>query len=241
MQIILPAITGCLLIIIGIPLMNSELNDSKMEKPSYVVLQWITLGEIIVALFEIFFVIFRRYFTTLDGIFIICIFLYSLYVGLIDNYTHNYYIETGLLLIVFPLAGWYYFGLKCMLFGAMAGMCICLFLVILEYLVQRKVTLGFADILFLTLGNSLVGITHTELYWGTIALGATLTAIFTLLDYKSKHKEITNDTFIPILPMIGIVNCVVFFLLVLECRTRYPQMSSLCLMLCKDFLFSLNN
>ena len=157
----------------------------------------------------------RKAITMWRLLFLLYVFLYSSFIGLVDLYTHNYYLETLPGLLLFIPIGCITWGMTDALAGLLAGICVGFILAITEWLFFRRLSYGGGDTVYGAAASALVGYPNLFLYWGSFALILILAAIVHIVNVKAIRKQsLPDNRFVPLLPWFSILTTIFFAILI---------------------------
>ena len=139
-------------------------------------------------------------------LFLIYVYQYSLLVGLVDSFSHNYYLEMLPGLILFIPAGCLTWGFTDAMCGLLAGICCGGAIALTEWLMFRKLSYGGGDAVYGAAASCLAGYSNLTLYWILFAvillIGAAVHVIYVKAVMKQKIEE---NRFVPLLPWLSLL------------------------------------
>ena len=139
-------------------------------------------------------------------LFLIYVYQYSLLVGLVDSFSHNYYLEMLPGLILFIPAGCLTWGFTDAMCGLIAGICCAGAIALTEWLMFRKLSYGGGDAVYGAAASCLAGYSNLTLYWILFAvillIGAAVHVIYVKAVMKQKIEE---NRFVPLLPWLSVL------------------------------------
>lgn len=147
--------------------------------------------------------------------FLLYVFLYSSIIGIVDMYSHNYYLEMIPGLLLFIPIGCLTWGMTDALTGLLAGICIGCMLAITEWLFFRRLSYGGGDTVYGAAASALIGYSNFSLYWGCFTMILVLAAAVHVILVKVVRKESLNDNkFVPLLPWFSILTTILYAILI---------------------------
>lgn len=137
--------------------------------------------------------------------------LYCLFISIVDIYTQNFYLEMLFPLVFLMGAGWYSFGPIEMAKGFLLGLALNVSIVLLEIIVTKRRSYGWADFIFSTVASAIVGFTNAFNYWFLVAVFFILyfLIVFVINKFVYKKKDFTGE-YVPLLPVMTIPACIVY-------------------------------
>lgn len=159
----------------------------------------------------------RRAFPMERLLFLLYVFLYSSLIGLVDLYSHNYYLEMLPGLLAFIPIGCITWGMTDSLAGLLAGICAGSILAVTEWLFFRRVSYGGGDTVYGAMASALIGYSNCYLYWGCFALILVLAAAVHVILVKAVRKQkLSDNRFIPLLPWFSILTTILYAVLIVN-------------------------
>ena len=150
-------------------------------------------------------------------LFLLYVFLYSSLIGLVDLYSHNYYLEMLPGLLAFIPIGCITWGMTDSLAGLLAGICVGSILAVTEWLFFRRVSYGGGDTVYGAMASALIGYSNCYLYWGCFALILVLAAAVHVILVKAVRKQkLSDNRFIPLLPWFSILTTILYAVLIVN-------------------------
>ena len=149
--------------------------------------------------------------------FLLYVFLYSSLIGLVDLFSHNFYLEMLPGLLLFIPIGCITWGMTNGLFGLLAGICAGSILAVTEWLFFRRVSYGGGDTVYGAMASALIGYSNCYLYWGCFALILVLAAAVHVILVKAVRKQkLSDNRFIPLLPWFSILTTILYAVLIVN-------------------------
>ena len=149
--------------------------------------------------------------------FLLYVFLYSSLIGLVDLFSHNYYLEMLPGLLLFIPIGCITWGMTDALAGLLAGICVGCILAITEWLLFRRLSYGGGDTVYGAMASALIGYSNCYLYWGCFALILVLAAAVHVILVKAVRKQkLSDNRFIPLLPWFSILTTILYAVLIVN-------------------------
>ena len=143
--------------------------------------------------------------------FLLYVFLYSSLIGLVDLFSHNYYLEMLPGLLLFIPIGCVTWGMADGLAGLLAGICVGSILAVTEWLFFRRVSYGGGDTVYGAAASAIIGYSNSFLYWGSFTLILVLAASVHVILVKAIRKQkLSDNRFIPLLPWFSILTTVLY-------------------------------
>ena len=147
--------------------------------------------------------------------FLLYVFLYSSLIGLVDLFSHNYYLEMLPGLFLFIPIGCITWGMTDALAGLLAGICIGFILAITEWLFFRGLSYGGGDTVYGATASALIGYSHFFLYWGILSLILIIAGFVHILFVKVVLRQsIEDNRFVPLLPWFSIMTVILYAILI---------------------------
>ena len=147
--------------------------------------------------------------------FLLYVFLYSSLIGLVDLFSHNYYLEMLPGLFLFIPIGCITWGMTDALAGLLAGICIGFILAITEWLLFRGLSYGGGDTVYGAAASALIGYSHFFLYWGIFSLILIIAGFVHILFVKVVLRQsIEDNRFVPLLPWFSIMTVILYAILI---------------------------
>ncbi len=151
-------------------------------------------------------------------LFLLYVFLYSSLIGIVDLYSHNYYLEMFPGLLVFIPIGCITWGMTDSLAGLLAGICVGSILAVTEWLFFRRVSYGGGDTVYGAAASALIGYSNFCLYWGCFTLILVLAAAVHVILVKAIRKQkLSDNRFVPLLPWFSILTTILYAVLITNC------------------------
>ncbi len=146
--------------------------------------------------------------------FLLYVFLYSSLIGLVDLFSHNFYLEMLPGLLLFIPIGCFTWGMTDALAGLFAGICIGFILSVTEWLFFRRLSYGGGDTVYGAAASALIGYSNFILYWGSFTLILILAAAVHVISVKAIRKQsLADNKFVPLLPWFSILTTILYALL----------------------------
>ena len=150
--------------------------------------------------------------------FLLYVFLYSSLIGLVDLFSHNYYLEMLPGLLLFIPIGCITWGMTDALAGLLAGICVGCILAITEWLFFRRLTYGGGDTVYGAAASALIGYSNFVLYWGSFILILILAAAVHVISVKVFRKQrLADNKFVPLLPWFAILTTLLYTIRMTNC------------------------
>ena len=147
--------------------------------------------------------------------FLYYVFLYSSLIGIVDFYSHNYYLEMLPWLLPFILLGCITWGVTDALFGLLAGGCIGTVLALTEWLFFRKLSYGGGDTVYGAAASALIGYRNFISYWTAFRLILLAAAAVHIISVRLIRKQsLEENRFVPLLPWFSILTTVFYAFLI---------------------------
>ena len=160
----------------------------------------------------------RREIPTERLFFLLYVFLYSSHIGLVDLFSHNYYLEMLPGLLLFIPIGCITWGMTDALAGLLAGICVGCILAITEWLFFRRLSYGGGDTVYGAAASALIGYSYFILYWGCFTLILILAAAVHVISVKVIRKQSLGDNiFVPLLPWFSILTTFFYAIRITNC------------------------
>ncbi len=160
----------------------------------------------------------RRGIPTERLFFLLYVFLYSSHIGLVDLFSHNYYLEMLPGLLLFIPIGCITWGMTDALAGLLAGICVGCILAITEWLFFRRLSYGGGDTVYGAAASALIGYSHFILYWGSFILILILAAAVHVISVKVIRKQsLVDNKFVPLLPWFSILTTFFYAIRITNC------------------------
>ena len=138
--------------------------------------------------------------------FLLYVFLYSSLIGLVDLFSHNYYLEMLPGLLLFIPIGCITWGMTDALAGLLSGICVGCILAINEWFFLRKLSYGGGDTVYGAAASALIGYSNFFLYWGSFTLILILAAAVHVISVKVIRKQsLADNKSVPLLPWFSIL------------------------------------
>ena len=151
-------------------------------------------------------------------LFLLYVFLYSSLIGLVDLFSHNYYLEMLPGLLLFIPIGCITWGMTDALAGLLAGICVGCILAITEWLFFRRLSYGGGDTVYGAAASALIGYSNFFLYWGSFTLILILAAAVHVISVKVIRKQSLGDNiFVPLLPWFSILTTFFYAIRIINC------------------------
>lgn len=142
---------------------------------------------------------------TVRLLFLFYVFLYSSLIGLVDAFSHNYYLEMLPGLILFIPIGCFTWGFSEAICGLLAGFCVGLIMSLTEYLFFRKLTYGSGDTVYGAAASALIGFGFSMSYWMIFCLILLISAAVHIFYVRTILKQnLEENRFIPLLPWFAL-------------------------------------
>ena len=156
-----------------------------------------------------------RQFQWRDCFFFFYVFLYSSLIGIVDLYSHNFYLEMLPGLLLFIPIGCVTWGMRDALAGLLAGICIGCMLAITEWLFFRRLSYGGGDTVYGAAASALIGYSNWILYWGSFTLILIIAAAVHVISVRAVRKQkISDNKFIPLLPWFSVLTTILYTVLI---------------------------
>ena len=150
--------------------------------------------------------------------FLLYVFLYSSLIGLVDLFSHNYYLEMLPGLLLFIPIGCVTWGMKDALAGLLAGICVGCNFAIIEWLFFRKLSYGGGDTVYGAAASALIGYSNFIPYWGCFTLILILAAAVHIISVKVIRKQsLADNKFVPLLPWFSILTTFFYAIRITNC------------------------
>ncbi len=147
--------------------------------------------------------------------FLLYVFLYSSLIGLVDFYSHNYYLEMLPGLLLFIPIGCITWGIADGLCGLLAGICLGFILAFTEWLFFRRLSYGGGDTVYGAAASALVGYSNFFLYWGFFTLILIIAAAVHVIFVRTVRKQsIEKNKFVPLLPWFSFMTTFFYAVLI---------------------------
>ena len=144
-------------------------------------------------------------------IFLFYVFLYSAVIGLVDLFSHNYYLEMLPGLLLFIPIGIITWGATGCLFGLLAGICIGIIMALTEWLFFRKISYGGGDTVYGAAAGALVGYSNINLYWELFILILIIAGAVHIVYIRLLRKQtLEENKFVPLLPWLSILTTTLY-------------------------------
>ncbi len=151
-------------------------------------------------------------------LFLLYVFLYSSLIGLVDLFSHNYYLEMLPGLLLFIPIGCITWGLEDSLFGLLAGICVGCILAITEWFFFRRLSYGGGDTVYGAAASALIGYSNFILYWASFTLILILAAAVHIISVKVIRKQsLAENKFIPLLPWFSFLTTLFYAIRITNC------------------------
>ena len=151
-------------------------------------------------------------------LFLLYVFLYSSLIGLVDLFSHNYYLEMLPGLLLFIPIGCITWGLEDSLCGLLAGICVGFIFAITEWFFFRRLSYGGGDTVYGAAASALIGYSNFFLYWGSFTLILILAAAVHVISVKVIRKQSLGDNiFVPLLPWFAILTTLLYAIRITNC------------------------
>ena len=149
--------------------------------------------------------------------FLLYVFLYSSLIGLVDLFSHNYYLEMLPGLLLFIPIGCITWGMTDALAGLLAGICVGCILAITEWLFFRRLSYGGGDTVYGAAASALIGYSNFIPYWGCFTLILILAAAVHIISVKVIRKQsLADNKFVPLLPWFSILTVILYAILIIN-------------------------
>ena len=149
--------------------------------------------------------------------FLLYVFLYSSLIGIVDLYSHNYYLEMLPGLLLFIPIGCISWGMTESLIGLLAGICFGSILAVMEWLFFRRMSYGGGDTVYGTAASALIGYSNFIPYWGCFTLILILAAAVHIISVKVIRKQsLADNKFVPLLPWFSILTVILYAILIIN-------------------------
>ena len=149
--------------------------------------------------------------------FLLYVFLYSSFIGLVDLFTRNYYLEMLPGLLLFIPIGCITWGTTDALAGLFAGICVGCILAITEWLFFRRLSFGGGDTVYGAAASALIGYSNFIFYWGSFTLLLIIAAAVHVIFIKTIRKQSLEDNkFVPLLPWFSILTTILYAILIVK-------------------------
>ncbi len=150
--------------------------------------------------------------------FLLYVFLYSSLIGLVDLFSHNYYLEMLPGLLLFIPIGCISWGMEDSLFGLLAGICVGFILAITEWLFFRRLSYGGGDTVYGAAASALMGYSNFILYWSSFTLILIIAAAAHVISVKAVRKQsLADNKFVPLLPWFSILTTLLYAIRLTNC------------------------
>ena len=150
--------------------------------------------------------------------FLLYVFLYSSLIGLVDLFSHNYYLEMLPGLLLFIPIGCITWGMTDALAGLLAGTCVGCILAITEWLFFRRLSYGGGDTVYGAAASALIGYSNFIPYWGSFTLILILAAAFHIISVKVIRKQsLADNKFVPLLPWFSVLTTLLYAIRITNC------------------------
>lgn len=148
---------------------------------------------------------------TVRLLFLFYVFLYSSLVGLVDVFSHNYYLEMLLGLLLFIPIGCFTWGFSEAMCGLLAGFCIGFIISLTEYMFFRKLTYGGGDTVYGAAASALIGFRFSMYYWLIFCLIILIAAAVHIFYVRIILKQnLEENRFVPLLPWFSLLTTVFY-------------------------------
>ena len=148
-------------------------------------------------------------------IFLLYVFLYSSLIGIVDLFSHNYYLEMLPGLLPFIPIGCITWGSTDALAGLLAGICIGIILAVTEWLFFRRLSYGGGDTVYGAAVSALIGYSNFFLYWGIFSLILIIAGLVHIVFVKAVLRQsIEDNRFVPLLPWFSILTVILYAVLI---------------------------
>ena len=132
--------------------------------------------------------------------------LYSFFIGIVDAFSHNYYLEMLPGLLLFIPVGCMTNGIADTVAGLLAGICLGIIAAFMEWLFFQRISCGSGDAVFCSVSSALIGYGNLTSYWLLLALVLLIAAILHIVYVKAVKKQaLSNNRFVPLLPWFSLV------------------------------------
>ena len=149
--------------------------------------------------------------------FLLYVFLYSSFIGLVDTYTHNYYLEMLPGLLLFIPIGCTTWGIADSLGGLLAGICAGCILAVTEWVFFRKFSYGGGDTVYGAAATALIGYSNFLLFWGSFTLILILAAAVHVISVKTIRKQsLADNRFVPLLPWFSLLTIFLYAIFIIK-------------------------
>jgi hypothetical protein len=150
--------------------------------------------------------------------FLLYVFLYSSLIGLVDLFSHNYYLEMLPGLLLFIPIGCITWGMTDALAGLLAGICVGCILAITEWLFFRRLSYGGGDTVYGAAASALIGYSNFIPYWGCFTLILILAAAVHIILVKVIRKQsLADNKFVPLLPWFSVLTTLLYAIRITNC------------------------
>ena len=148
-------------------------------------------------------------------IFLLYVFLYSSLIGIVDLFSHNYYLEMLPGLLLFIPIGCITWGLTEGIYGLVVGICIGCILAMTEWLFFNKLSYGGGDTVYGAGASALIGYSNLCLYWGIFAVLLIIAGLVHIIYVKVILRQSLEDNkFIPLLPWFSFLTVILYAILI---------------------------
>ena len=139
-------------------------------------------------------------------LFLLYILLYCFLIGIVDAFSHNYYLEMLPGLLLFIPIGCITNGIQDSLLGLLAGTCLGCVAALSEWFFFRKTSCGGGDAIFCAASSALIGYENLLFYWFLLASIMLIASILHVVFGKAvKKQSLTENRFVPLLPWFSIL------------------------------------
>ena len=143
--------------------------------------------------------------------FLLYVFLYSSLIGLVDLFSHNYYLEMLPGLLLFIPIGCITWGIIDAMYGLLAGICVGCILAITEWLFFRRLSYGGGDTIYGAAASALIGYSNFCLYWESFTLILIIAAAVHIIMVKAVRKQsLAENKFVPLLPWFSFLTTILY-------------------------------
>ena len=144
-------------------------------------------------------------------LFLLYVYQYSLLVGLVDSFSHNYYLEMLPGLVLFILFGCLTWGFQDAICGLLAGICCGGVIALTEWLMFRKLSYGGGDAVYGAAASCLAGYSNLTVYWILFAVILLIGAAVHVIYVKAVMKQtLEENRFVPLLPWLSLLTVCVY-------------------------------
>ena len=150
-------------------------------------------------------------------IFLLYMFLYCSLIGIVDLFSHNYYLEMLPGLLLFIPIGCITWGLTEGICGLVVGICIGCILAMTEWLFFNKLSYGGGDTVYGAGASALIGYSNLCLYWGIFALILIFAGLVHIIYVKViLRQNLKDNKFIPLLPWFSFLTVILYAILIIN-------------------------